>query len=59
MKAKEVTYYNERYKGSLSEEQCQRLETLIQLDKENGCIEDLRHIIYNLSDEDVDTIIET
>lgn len=58
MKAKEVTYCNGRYKGSLSEEQCQKLETLIKLDNENGCIEGLKHIIYNLRDEDVDLIIE-
>ena len=59
MQAKQITYYNDRYQGSLTEEQCKKLEVLIQLDKENGVIKDLQHVIYHLSDEDVDHIIKT
>ena len=59
MQAKQITYYNDRYQGSLTEEQCKKLEVLIQLDKENGVIKDLQHVIYHLSDEDVDHIINT
>lgn len=59
MKAKQITYYNERYQGSLTEEQCKKLEVLIQLDKENGVINDLKHVIYNLSDEEIDTVMQT
>ena len=59
MKAKEIIYYNERYKGTLTDKECDTLEYLIKLDKENGVIEDLKHIIYNLSDSDVDTVLET
>lgn len=59
MKAKQITYYNDRYQGSLTEEQCKKLEVLIQLDKENGVIKDLQHVIYNLPDEDIDLILNT
>lgn len=55
---KVVTYCNDRYKGSLTEESCEILEQLIELDKANGCVSDLRHIIYNLNDSDVTDMIE-
>ena len=57
-KAKEVLYYNDRYKGSLTDEDCDILEELIRVDKENGVVGDLRHIIFNLNDSDVLQLIE-
>lgn len=57
-KAKEVLYCNDRYKGSLSEDVCDTLEQLIELDSQNGCVPDLRHIIYNIQNSDVIDIIE-
>lgn len=57
-RTKVVTYYNDRYQGSLSAENCEKLEQIIQLDKENGSFGDLRHIIYELSDADTQTIID-
>lgn len=52
-KAKEVFYRNDRYQGSLSDECCDVLEELLELDSMNGCVSDLRHIIYNMNDSDV------
>lgn len=57
-KAKVVNYCNDRYSGKLSQEVCDVLEQLIELDDANGCIPDLRHIIYNLNDSDVIELIE-
>jgi len=59
-KKKEVTYYNGRYKGNkLTEEDCDKLEGIIKLSSKNGCIEDLRNIIYDLNPSDVNLIVET
>ena len=57
-RARVVNYYNDRYCGSMSEEQCDILEELIELNKVNGVLSDLKHIIYNLPDSDVITLIE-
>lgn len=53
----EIDYYNGRYKGSLGDETCSNLECLISLDKEGGCVTDLLHIIYNMADSDVQSLI--
>lgn len=53
-----LEYYNERYKGSLSDQQCDVLEQLISLKDNNGCLPDLVHIIYELPDYTVDNMIE-
>lgn len=53
-----VEYYNDRYKGSLSEEQCDVIDELLELDSMNGCLTDLLHIIYKLSDSTVIQLIE-
>lgn len=53
-----VEYYNDRYKGSLSDEQCEVIDELLELDSMNGCLTDLLHVIYNLNDSDVLQIIE-
>jgi superfamily II DNA or RNA helicase len=55
--AKEIQYYRERYKGSLEESDCDKLEELITLDSLGSCVDDLSHIIYNMSDKDVDKYI--
>ena len=55
---KVVEYYNDRYKGSLSTSQCDTIDELLELDSLNGCITDLLHIVYELKDSDIDTIIE-
>ena len=56
-RAKVIEYCNDRFKGSLTEDVCNNLEVLIKLDNENGCVADLRHIIYNMSDSDVQEYI--
>lgn len=52
-RTKVVEYYNERYKGSLDENVCDILEQLYEAD----VVPDLRHCIYELSDDDVEKII--
>lgn len=57
-RGKTIEWYNNRYKGSLSEEECDLLEELLKVDNSNGCVSDLRHIIYDLSDTAIDTILD-
>lgn len=57
-KAKVIEYYNGRYKGSLDEDSCDKLEEIIELDAENGCFEDLTHIIYDLTESGATKLIE-
>ena len=52
--ARVVEYYNERFKGSLSEQACDILEQLYDVD----VVPDLRHCIYELSDSDVEKIVD-
>ena len=56
--AREILKYNDRYKGSLTDDECNILEQLLTLDAQNGYVPELKHIIFNLSDEEVDTIIK-
>lgn len=51
-----LEYYNNRYKGKLSEQQCDILETLIDLRSMNGSVPDLVHSIYNLPEETVEML---
>ena len=53
--ARVVEYYNERFKGSLSEQACDILEQLYDVD----VVPDLRHCIYELSDSDVEKIVDS
>lgn len=53
-----VEYYNDRYKGSLSEEQCDVIDELLELDSMNGSLTDLLHVIYKLVESDVIQMIE-
>lgn len=57
-KAREIQYHNNRYQGSLTEEDCKKLDAIIELDEENGAFEDLRHIIYDLPESVVFNIID-
>ena len=57
-KAKVVNYFNGRYCGDLSEQECEVLEELIDLDAQNGCVSDLIHSIYNIDDSEVTDLIE-
>lgn len=54
-----LEYYNDRYKGSLSDTTCEILEQLIELGDATGCVPDLSHIIYQLHDSDVMRMIDT
>lgn len=53
-----IQYFNGRYKGSLSDQQCSILDTLISLKEEGGSVPDIVHCIYCLDDYTVDRIIE-
>lgn len=57
-RAKVVEWCNNRYKGSLTDDECNLLEELIKVDASNGCVTDLRHIIYNLSESAINTILD-
>ena len=57
---KEVHYYNERYKGNLTDEECNKLEQILYINehqKETG-LADLRHLICNMQSADVKAMIE-
>ena len=53
-----LEYYNNRYKGKLTDQQCEILETLIELQRVNGSVPDLVHAIYDLSEESVEQMCE-
>lgn len=56
---KEVIMYKGRYRGRyLSENDCDKLEKLRELDSNGDCIDSLKHVIYDLTSEDVNKIIE-
>lgn len=56
-KKKEVTYYNDRLQGKyLTDEVCNKLESLRRLDKEKGYVSDLKNMIYDLPPSDVELI---
>lgn len=57
MQAKKVLYFNDRYKGSLTDTQCEELEALIELNKNKDSVQSLRHVIYDMDEADVDTMI--
>lgn len=57
-RAKVVTYCNDRYKGSLDELTCNRIEQVLATDKENGTLTDLTHLITCAYDSEVTQFIE-
>lgn len=59
-KRKEVKYHRGRYKGSyLSNEVCDKLESLRKVDSEKGYIRELKNIIYDLAPSEVELIKKT
>ena len=58
--AKVVKFYHERYQGSLTEDECEKLEQVFDIEenqRETG-FADLSHLIVNMHDSDVAMIIE-
>lgn len=56
-RAKELVYYKGRLKGKyLTDKDCEILDKLLKLSEDNGCVEDLRNVIYNLSSDEVEQI---
>lgn len=53
-----LEYYNDRYKGQLTDQQCDILETLIDLQSVNGSVPDLVHSIYNLDEAVVNNMCD-
>lgn len=56
-RAKLIEFYNGRYKGNLTEHECETLESLIALDSEDGCLHDIRHEICNMDKTTVSRVI--
>lgn len=57
-RAKVVKYYNDRYQGSLSDQHCELLDEIIEVDRGHGAFSEFTHMIYSMSDSDVTTFIE-
>ena len=56
-KKKELVYYNGRLKGQyLTDKDCEILDSLWDLSERNGCVVDLKNVIYNLSKDEVEQI---
>lgn len=54
---KELIYYNGSLKGAyLTDKDCQILDNLRELSETNGCVKDLKKVIYNLSSAEVEQI---
>lgn len=54
---KELIYYNGSLKGAyLTDKDCQILDNLRELSDNNGCVKDLKNIIYDLSSPEVEQI---
>lgn len=54
---KELIYYNGSLKGAyLTDKDCQILDNLRELSNKNGCVTDLKRVIYNLSPSEVEQI---
>lgn len=54
---KEVVFTNGRWSGQyLSESDCNRLDVLRSLSEQNGSVDDLKHLIYDLSPHEVDLV---
>lgn len=59
-KAKQLFYTNNRLSGKyLDESTCNTLERLIRLSEENGCVDDLKRLIYDLSPSTVEVVRES
>lgn len=59
-KKKELIFQNGRYAGKyLDESTCRRLETLLRVSEDNGCVEDLKTCIYDLPLSSVELVKES
>lgn len=59
MRGKKVSYINNRYSGEyLTQEVCDKLELIRKIDEEKSFVSDLKHGIYDLSESDIDLIIQ-
>ena len=57
---RELVYYNNRLKGKyLTDKDCRILDNLLHVSETNGCVKDLKNVIYDLSDEEVELIKAT
>ena len=56
--ARTIEFYKDRYKGGLTEPICDKIEQLLEMDKNKQCLADLRHIVYNMANSEVDMLIE-
>lgn len=60
MSTREVEFYNGKYRGSLRDDQCRKLDLVLQTNEiKGGALTDLTNCIYNLLDSQVDEIIES
>lgn len=57
-KAKVVTYCNDRYKGSLDDDACNKIEQVLYTDSVNEGLHDLAHLITCAYDSEVTQLIE-
>lgn len=57
-RAKVVNYYNDRLKGSLTDQHCELLDEIIEVDRAHGAYSEFTHMIYSMSDSDVSTFID-
>lgn len=54
---KELIYYNGSLKGAyLTDKDCEILDNLRELSENNGCVKDLKRVIYNLSPTEVEEV---
>lgn len=54
---KELIYYNGSLKGAyLTDKDCQILDNLRGVSDNNGCVKDLKRVIYNLSNDEVEQV---
>ena len=54
---KELIYYKGSLKGAyLNDKDCEILDNLIEVSKNNGCVKDLKKVIYNLTNDEVEQV---
>ena len=59
-RAKELVYYNGKLKGKLlTDEDCKTLESLKRVDAQKGYVKELKNIIWELNEDDINLILDT
>lgn len=59
-RAKELVYYNGKLKGKLlTDEDCKTLEFLKRVDAKKGYVKELKNIIWELNEDDINLILDT